>query len=193
MRNSVPRRTVLTKKLKNSVTDSKSHKFHDFKYGSCLWEIIHYSGRIHLLKLTRGDVIKMWLFNRPDGRLLVSKNFWPGEQLRTNCIRFRQKKFRKNIGYRKQGVENKNVLTCKNIKKRKKITIFIFNIDMIPIFWGRFSCFPIFSIINISGFINLSLNYLTWLGLVWQFLGVQVCVLLDPAVSIVNGRLNSGG
>ena len=104
-----------------------------------------------------------------------------------------KKKFRKNIGYRKQGVENKNVLTCKNIKKRKKITIFIFNIEMIPIFWGRFSCFPIFSIINISGFINLFLNYLTWLGLVWQFSGVQVCVLLDPAVSIVNGRLNSGG
>ena len=125
--------------------------------------------------------------------MIVSKNVWPGEQLRTNCIRFRQKKFRKNIGYRKQGVENKNVLTCKNIKKRKKIRIFIFNIEMIPIFWGRFSCFPIFSIINISGFINIFLNYLTWLGWVWEFSGMQVCVLLGPAVPIVNWHLDSGG
>ena len=32
---------------------------------------------------------------------------------------------------------------------------------VIPIFLGRFSCFPIFSSIHISGFINIFLNYLT--------------------------------
>ena len=58
---------------------------------------------------------------------------------------------------------------------------------MIPIFSGRFSCFPIFSIINISGFINIFLNYLTLLGRVWEFSGVHDCVLLGPAVPIEMG------
>ena len=101
--------------------------------------------------------------------------------------------FGKNIWYRKLVVDNKNGLTWKNKERLKKITFFIFNIGMIPIFSGRFSCFPIFSIINISGFINIFLNYLTQLGWVWEFSGMQVCVLLGPAVPIVNGHLNSGG
>ena len=101
--------------------------------------------------------------------------------------------FGKNIWYRKLVVDNKNGLTWENNERRKKITFFIFYIEMIPIFSGRFSCFPIFSIIHISGFINIFLNYLTWLGWVWEVSGMQVCVLLGPAVPILNEHLNSGG
>ena len=104
-----------------------------------------------------------------------------------------KKTSRKNIWYRKLVVDSKNGLTRKNKKRRKKITFFIFNIGMIPIFSGRFFCFQIFSIINISGFINIFLNYLTQLGWVWEFSGMQVCVLLGPAVPILNGHLNNGG
>ena len=98
----------------------------------------------------------------------------------------------KNISYRKLVVDNKNGLMWKNKERRKKITFLMFNIGMIPIFSGRFFCFQIFSIINISGFINIFLDYLTWLGWVWEFSGMQVCVLLNPAVPIVNGH-HSGG
>ena len=119
--------------------------------------------------------------------------FWQGEQLRANCTRVRQRKFREKYMVSETSRRYKNGLTWENNKRRKKIPFFIFNIGMIPIFSGRFSCFPIFSIINISGFIKIFLNYFTWLGLVWKFSDVQVCVLLDPAVPIVNGNLNSGG
>ena len=62
---------------------------------------------------------------------------------------------------RKQVVDNENGLTWENNERWKKITFFIFNIGMIPIFSGRFSWFPISSIINIAGFINIFLYYLT--------------------------------
>ena len=122
--------------------------------------------------------------------VIVSENFWPGVQLMSKCIRFRQRKVQEKVIVSEIKRLNLKSLSVKELKKKNEKTKWSSENTK----WSSDSdeYFPV-----LQFFIRLTLKilwiifeiYLIWLGWVWEVLSLQVCVLLSPAVSI----LNSGG
>ena len=110
-------------------------------------------------------------------REFIRKFFWPGVQLMSKYIRFRQRKFQEKVIVSEIKRLSLKSLSVRELKKNEKINFFfIFYIEMILRFWRIFSRSPILYTINIKDFMNYIWNLfnLTRLG-VGSFEPASLC------------------